>query len=330
MSSFEKLENIPANSGLLKCDDPLIRFLIDRKFPWLKRISSAPPPGVPVGTRTGPRTIIKDGKPTPTAVAEVKSYEAELLALSPADRRALFNQEAAKAAEERSNAQEIERQLQEKKLFGQWPAADFRHWLQVALWSADEAVSLSLSKEPNTRFTWAFISTVIQISDFARTYEKRRRLVFRAVEAGDLLSPMRPHQFMVWAAAQNVDVPNELRLSAATVPSVQAADAGPSQAEARDAVAPSAPGPAPIRPKLDSRSNDMTAVIEKAINKAADPNDVSSVWAALVALAGSPDHPPPLLDASEGEVKYWTGNECKFLSKKNLADRLRRRRRKSR
>ena len=99
MSNPETTENIPGEWGLLaKYDDPIIRFLIDRKFPWLKRlkgISDAPkrsakrgyaaPPAMP---RSGAGiTTISDGKLTPEGAAQVQRYEAELGSLSPEQRR---------------------------------------------------------------------------------------------------------------------------------------------------------------------------------------------------------------------------------------------------
>ena len=229
MLPHDELANIPGKWGLLaKYDNPLIRFLMDRKFPWLKRISSAPPPGKPVGARRGVqievrRTIIEDGKLTATGADDVARYEAELLALSRAALNERFNQEAAKAAEELRNAAEIQRQLQEKKLYGEWPAADFNHWLRVALWTADEAVDLSLGKSPDGRFGWNYISHVLQISEFAKTYEKRRLLIHRAIAAGDLPNLMRPERFMRWAIVLQLDpFPDALKppstLPAATQP----------------------------------------------------------------------------------------------------------------
>src|SRR5215813_7492259 len=97
MSSPETAGNIPGKWGLLaKYDDPIVRFLIDRNFPWLKRISNAPPHGISVGSRRGARrTTVQDGKLTATGASEVALYEAALLALSPAELRARFDQEAA-------------------------------------------------------------------------------------------------------------------------------------------------------------------------------------------------------------------------------------------
>src|SRR5262249_21755154 len=109
MSSPETAEYIPSKWGLLaKYDDPILRFLMDRKFPWLKRVSSAPPPAPPATMpRSGARiTTIRDGGLTPEATAQVQQYEVELASLSPEERRALFERESDKAAQERVLQQE--------------------------------------------------------------------------------------------------------------------------------------------------------------------------------------------------------------------------------
>ena len=213
MSTLEAIT--PGKWGLLaKYDDPIIRFLMDRKFPWLKRMSNAPPPPMILHLR-GSKTSIEGGKLTPAAAADVAKYESELHALTEEARQEIFDREAANAAKEHSNAAEIDRQLQEKKLYAQWPAADFTHWLRAALWNADEAIDLSLGKEPDIRFGWNHVSRVLQISEFARAYEKRRLLIYRAIQAGDLPNPMRPERFMRWADTLALSVPKELTLAPA-------------------------------------------------------------------------------------------------------------------
>jgi hypothetical protein len=218
MSILDTLGYIPSKDGLLaEYHDPVIRFLMDRKFPWLKRISNAPPPGIPVGKRVVQRTPVQ-GPLTATRAAEVESYEAKLRALSTEDRHSIFNQEVAKAAEERRNEAEIRRSLEENKLYSRWPPADFDHWLRAALWTVDEAVDLSLGKNPDDRFGWNYVSRLLQISEFAKRYENRRLLVHRAVMAGDLPNPMRPEEFKRWATGiQLGDVPDQLRVALSTV-----------------------------------------------------------------------------------------------------------------
>ena len=76
--------------------------------------------------------------------------------------------------------------------------------------------------------------------------------------------------------------------------------------------------------RLKTRRNILDAVIETAKRNALDPADSHSHWAALVALAESPDCPAPLLGYVEGEgVKYLDSNGVKFLSRKSFLRRVR-------
>jgi len=217
VGTFEPSSFDPGKSGLLaKYRDPMIRFLMDRKFPWLKRISSAPPPGQPVGSRlsnTEPprrKTTVEGGRLTADGAADVAQYEQHLSSLSATALKHLFDQEAATHIELMRNAAKIKKQLDENQRYARWRPADFEHWMRVALWNADEAVALSLGREPDARFGWGYVSQLLEISEFARAYERRRLLVYRAIQAGDLPNQMRPDQFMRWAAALKLEVPDAL------------------------------------------------------------------------------------------------------------------------
>ena len=78
--------------------------------------------------------------------------------------------------------------------------------------------------------------------------------------------------------------------------------------------------------KPQSREDALTAVIQAAIDKAPDPENASSVWAALVKFAEEPEKYPPLVGAAEGRIKIDTDNGVREFTKKNLKDRLARRR----
>jgi len=77
-------------------------------------------------------------------------------------------------------------------------------------------------------------------------------------------------------------------------------------------------------------TNILRAVIDIAKKNAVKPDDHQSVWAALTSLADSDKRPPPLLGFVDGEgVKYQNDDGVKFLTKKNLLDRLGRERKRS-
>lgn len=69
------------------------------------------------------------------------------------------------------------------------------------------------------------------------------------------------------------------------------------------------PRPTNLLHKPKRRADCLNAVIQMASERAADPTDWPSAWAALVALALQADRPAPLLGYTEGEgVKYQTDN----------------------
>jgi hypothetical protein len=85
--------------------------------------------------------------------------------------------------------------------------------------------------------------------------------------------------------------------------------------------------------RIKTRSNILDAVIKKASTQAADPNDLHSRWAALVAMADLPEshRPPPILGfVLEEGVKYQDADGVKFLTKKAFLARVKRSSAKSR
>lgn len=77
--------------------------------------------------------------------------------------------------------------------------------------------------------------------------------------------------------------------------------------------------------RIVNRTNILKSVIRQAIERAAPPKDTPCVWAELVRLAESKDRPAPLLGFADGEgVKYQDSSGVKFLTRKNLGDRMRR------
>lgn len=79
------------------------------------------------------------------------------------------------------------------------------------------------------------------------------------------------------------------------------------------------------RRPLSTRGNSLTAIIEMAKSLAVDPSDTHSVWAALIELANWNNRPAPLVGYVDGEgVKWVVDGAVKFLTRRNLADRLRR------
>jgi hypothetical protein len=89
--------------------------------------------------------------------------------------------------------------------------ADFSHWLNMDAWTLDEAVALSLGRDPS-RISWIEdVAPYTLISPVAKEFEKRRGLLNRAREAGVLAEMMSPDDFLNWARKRNLVLPAELR-----------------------------------------------------------------------------------------------------------------------
>lgn len=77
-----------------------------------------------------------------------------------------------------------------------------------------------------------------------------------------------------------------------------------------------------VKHTLGTRSNPLSAVIDRAKALALDENDPHSVWAALVKLAQDVNRPPPLLGyADEEGIKWDKGGTLAFLTKKAFDSR---------
>lgn len=107
--------------------------------------------------------------------------------------------------------------------------ADFSHWLNMDAWNLDEAVALSLGRDPG-RINWIKdVAPFTLISRVAKEFEKRRSLLFRALEAGALAELMSPIDFLKWARKHTFLLPAELqnvKVINGIPSSVSVADAG--------------------------------------------------------------------------------------------------------
>jgi len=87
--------------------------------------------------------------------------------------------------------------------------ADFDHWSKAAQWSLDEAIALSLGRNPNT-LNWAIAESQDWSSTFANLYEQRRDLTLRAKAQNYLTDPVKPGRFLGWAKQYDISYPDEL------------------------------------------------------------------------------------------------------------------------
>jgi hypothetical protein len=137
----------------------------------------------------------------------VKSYRAELAALTPEELIARYN------AEQQRNYDEIvaKAEKDERERFFNQPhsAANFVHWSKMAHWSLDEAIALSFGKAPEL-VNWPTVSKYLSSSRFAVEYGQRRELAMRAAHWKQLYDPVLPGIFLAWAKRTDISVPPEL------------------------------------------------------------------------------------------------------------------------
>lgn len=173
-------------------------YLLNRRFPFARAFTYPP--------------SLKSGRNlAPTVTAEmrqrIESYRAELAAM-PADALvARYNEEQEREYEAAvAKAEQEERE----RFFNQpYANADFAYWSKMAHRSLDEAVALSLGKDPS-RVNWQAVNKSVQISRFAVEYARRRELAVRAVPWKQLYDPVLPTIFLAWAKRNDIEVPAAL------------------------------------------------------------------------------------------------------------------------
>lgn len=88
--------------------------------------------------------------------------------------------------------------------------ANVEQWLNTSFWTIEEAVSLSLGKDPR-RVNSELLEQVVGFSSFVETYRHRLLQVTRAVQAGYLTEQIAPNSFIEWATQTAIDLPDELQ-----------------------------------------------------------------------------------------------------------------------
>lgn len=85
--------------------------------------------------------------------------------------------------------------------------ADYEHFGRCPCITADEAVALSLGKDPRM-VQWSMVRPFLATSLFAYEYANRLDLVERAIVWGELPRHFSPLQFLTWAHKYKVTVPD--------------------------------------------------------------------------------------------------------------------------
>lgn len=152
---------------------------------------------------------------TSQKIEEAQKYMAELAALPHEELMRIFHAEHSMWQEEKARKAEEE----ERELFfnRQESSADLKFWAKMAIWTLDEAVALSLGKDPAkvnmssmSKSGERYVPVVWLQSEFPREYARRTALVQRAKVAGMLSDQITPEKFIRWAADVFDNLPDEL------------------------------------------------------------------------------------------------------------------------
>jgi hypothetical protein len=176
--------------------DPL-EYLMRRKFPLASRMATASSPHGSATTNEHERV----------SEAQAAGYREELKALPPNELSCLAK-EAALAEEEELR---LRREREEKQRFFNRPRADMdvTHWSRMSCWSIDQAVALSLGKDPRV-VKWLLIKDFVRVSPFAAEFEARREIAISAIVMRQLRDPTIPALFLAWADRMQFPMPPKL------------------------------------------------------------------------------------------------------------------------
>ena len=183
-----------------------IEFLLRRRFGSL-----APPPPMTLGSTSTARDRQLSKEHYEKMLAARSGYEQ----MSSAE----IDAEYLKKLELEKGLKLGKLRTEEKELFFNQPnaTADFAHWRKMALWHLDEAVALSLGKNPAivkwetmSKHGDRYVPEAWDFSTLPKQYARHRDLVLRAKTAGQLSDPIKPAAFMAWAIEVFDHLPDEL------------------------------------------------------------------------------------------------------------------------
>jgi hypothetical protein len=87
--------------------------------------------------------------------------------------------------------------------------ADVSRWAKMAYWTPDEAVALSLGRDPVIA-NWETVQQLVAESRFASRFAAQREIVLRAKAMGQLRDKTAPALFLAWAERMQFPMPDDL------------------------------------------------------------------------------------------------------------------------
>ncbi len=183
-----------------------IGFLIGRKYP-----ETIEPPH-PMAKALASNGIIYDDEeewkpPSEATVKKAAQYREKLKKLSKPEIKSLYKNELSKKHHEDD----------ERRFFNQQDAeADFDYWAKIPGWKVDEAVALTLGKNP--KIVNKERLEKLYASPFAENYDKIREMVSRSRSAGLFTDNpivmatdhIIPHKYVQWAQNADIGFPQKL------------------------------------------------------------------------------------------------------------------------
>ena len=188
-----------------------IEYLVKRKFGG----SIAPPIRSTSQLRTNAML-----RPNPDRQQKIDQYRTELASLTALELDKLFNEE--KAREQHAFQMKCQAEEAARPFNHPWATLDVDYWSKISFWTLEEAVAVSLNKDPR-KVKWDGLKPLTNVSDFAAKFEAKLILVERAKEMGQLWVKTTPSVFLAWAERTRFEMPEELIESAKSL-GIQVAD----------------------------------------------------------------------------------------------------------
>lgn len=175
------------------------RILVDYRFPEIWRLNP----------RSGLRENAHSGA-SAECLQAAEEYMAELHSLSDQDFEEKFD-----GLRERIKDQISERRkdfLDRQRHNQIFSKADFSYWSKLSRWKRDEAILLSLGKEPRV-VRLADLENAAPFDPLRKAVRERREMLERAIRSTQLRDPMLPARFLGWAERIGLELPVELTSS---------------------------------------------------------------------------------------------------------------------
>jgi hypothetical protein len=177
-----------------------MKFLLKRKFPQV-RVDA-------IGARGG-NLIFSFGAYDKDVATEAEQYRTELQLMSDDQFHSLHRSELDRQKKELAKQQ---RREERDRFFNRRNAkTDIDHWARMAEWSLDEAIALSMGKDPKI-VNAESLKPMELVSPFAIRYFKLHETAKRAVQRRQLSDPVLPGVFIAWALQNEIEFPSNLKL----------------------------------------------------------------------------------------------------------------------